>query len=103
MSQRTVSDHLAEIWVRVVEPYTHDLSREAGRGLMQLQFTEFDRARMNELGAKAHASELTPDERLEMEAYVIVAGLLEPIHQKGRNCVRKPKPDGQSERRPKTS
>ena len=100
MSQQTISDHLAAIWVRIIDPYTHDLSREAARGLLAIDFTDIDRARMNELGAKAHVSQLTPDESLEFEAYGIVVGLLEPIHLKGRNCIRKPKPDRQSKRRP---
>jgi hypothetical protein len=59
----------AAIVGRLMEPDRADLSPEATRDLLNVQFGEEDKARMRELSLKAHEGTLIAPDQDEMEKY----------------------------------
>jgi hypothetical protein len=77
----------AAIWERLIDPADHDLSPEAVRFLLRLDFRESDHARMEELAQKSNDGALTPDERTDLENYVRVGNVLALMQSKARLSV----------------
>jgi hypothetical protein len=75
------------IWARVMEPEKNNLSPEAARAILQLNFSDRDRARMNELAGKNRAGLLSEPERQELESYVKVGDALSLLHLKARKSL----------------
>lgn len=79
----------AAILNRLIDPETDDLSSEAARSLLRLDFPEADHARMSELSAKAQSAALADDEREELQEYLRVADLLAVLQSKARRSLRR--------------
>ena len=78
----------AAILNRLIDPETDDLSSEAARSLLGLDFPEADHDVMAELSTKAQTSALTDDDREELLEYLRVADLLAVLQSKrGDPCV----------------
>lgn len=79
----------AAILNRLIDPETDDLSSEAARFLLGLDFPEADHARMAELSTKAQTSALTGDDREELLEYLRVADLVAVLQSKARRSLRR--------------
>ena len=77
----------ADILTEVVAPGSPDLSPEAARSILALQFKPSAIQRMNELADKNNRGELTEAERAEMEKYVRVGLFLDLFQAKARRSL----------------
>ncbi len=77
----------SEIWERI--QFTRELSIPAARALIDFQFSPFDHERMSELSAKARTGTLTAKENAEIEAYERLGCLLDILHSKARQALRR--------------
>src|SRR4051812_26685314 len=67
--QRTLSNsNDLAILSRILEPDKPNLSMEAARALLALEFSQEDKDRMRQLLAKAKEGTLTPDEQAEADS-----------------------------------
>ncbi|MGC1723192.1 MAG: hypothetical protein WA746_29790 [Isosphaeraceae bacterium] len=74
----------AAVFGRLVKPDHSDLSPEAAREILSLQFDDSDVQRMNQLSLKAQEGTLTPDEQAEIESYRRAGYLLGVLWSKAR-------------------
>jgi hypothetical protein len=79
----------AAILGRLIEPEKSDRPPEAARFLLRLDFTPGDKARMDELAAKAREGAIDADDRAELENYVHVGHLLALMQSKARNSLKR--------------
>jgi len=79
----------AAILNRLIGPDKDDLSPEAARSLLRLDFPESDHAQVAELPTKAQDGTLTGDEDEELTEYIRVADLLAIIQSKARRSPRR--------------
>lgn len=84
----STSDHSAAIWQRVIQ-FQGELSPRAARALLQLQFSERDHARMEELSAQAQRGTLSAQEQAELDTYERLGCLLDIVHSKARRALKK--------------
>src|SRR5438477_12234635 len=84
----------AGIWDRLLRPGKGGLSPEAARSLLELQFSEVDHDRMNELAAKARKATLTASERAELEEYIRAGDVLALIKSRARQSLKRAKVTG---------
>jgi hypothetical protein len=82
----------AEIFNRVIDPANPSLSPEAAQALLRFGFSESDHARVTELARKSNEGTITPDERDELESYVLVGDVLSLMKSKARQSLRKQNP-----------
>ena len=76
------------IWDRVLDIPPTDITPDAARFLLRLDFRESDHQRMAELAERAQAGSLTPAERSDYEDYLRVGNLLALIQSKARLALR---------------
>jgi hypothetical protein len=69
---------------RLIEPENDDLSPDAARSILRLDFPKKDHARVRKLSAKASAGKLSDDERQKLEEYLRVSDLLALLQSKAR-------------------
>ena len=74
---------------RLINPEAENLSPEAARSLLQLDFPEADHQRMSELSLKAQSAEFSTEEREELEEYIRVADLLAVLQSKARRSLQR--------------
>jgi hypothetical protein len=79
----------AAILNRLIDPETADLSPQAARSLLRLDFPDEDQARVAELSAKAQTGALASDEREELDEYLRVADLLAILQSKARRSLKR--------------
>jgi hypothetical protein len=79
-----VANTEAAIWERMIDPAEDNLSAEAARFLLRLDFREPDHTRMEELAQKSNDGTLTDDERAELQNYVRIGNVLALIQSKAR-------------------
>lgn len=79
-----------ELWTRAIQ-FEGGLSITAARSLLKLNFSERDHARMQALSAKARSGRLTAEERAEMDTYERLGCLLDILHSKARQALRRSK------------
>lgn len=77
------------IWSRVVNPERGDLSPEAARALLKLDFAPEDHRRANELSEKARQGTLTPTEQAELEEFIRVGNELAVLQSKARLSLKR--------------
>lgn len=77
----------AAILSRLIRPERADLSPEAARSLLGLDFGEDDRARLRELAARNRAGALSAAEEAELDSYCRVGRLLDLMHAKARRSL----------------
>jgi hypothetical protein len=81
----------AAIFARLFEGQNGILSQSVARKLLDLNFSESDQQRMEELAQRNQQGQLTPEEREEFTNYVKVADLLAILHSKARQSLKKQK------------
>jgi hypothetical protein len=79
----------ADILERIIEPEGGNLSAEAARAIVSWRFTDDDRSRMTELSEKASEGTLDPQERRELDGYLLMGHLLAIAHSKARQSLRR--------------
>jgi hypothetical protein len=79
-----VDSSFAEVWERTIRAGGADLTRDTAKFFLKLQFTTEDRARMNELAAKAREGLLTDDEQAELGNYMQLGWFLDLMKSKAR-------------------
>jgi len=89
MGAAATTGNEATIFSRILRPERDDLSPEAARSFLELDFDDDDRARMSELAAKNRAGALDAVEEAELESYCRVGRLLDLIHSKARRSLNK--------------
>ena len=77
-------ESFAEVWERTIRPDQADLPPDAARYFLKLQFADADRARMNELAAKARAGTLAREEETELANYMQLGWFLDIVKSKAR-------------------
>ena len=76
------------IWSRALKPEQADLSPEAARAILKLDFDPEDLRRADELSEKAQRGDLTPGERAELEELIRVGHELAVLQSKARMSLR---------------
>ena len=79
----------AAILSRLIRPERDDLSPEAARSILKLEFDADDRARMHELATRGQAGTLTEAEQLELESYRRVGRMLDLMRSKARRSLKR--------------
>jgi hypothetical protein len=79
------------IFNRLIKPVVDGLSREAAESLLRADFPEADHARMAELSRKAQEARLSPDERSELNEYILTADFLAILQSHARRALRQVK------------
>jgi HNH endonuclease len=74
----------AAILGRLIRPEEDDLSPEAARSILKLDFDAHDHARMHELISKAQQGSLSPADEAELSSYRGVGRLLDILRSKAR-------------------
>jgi hypothetical protein len=77
-------ESFAEVWERTIQPGQGDLPPDAARYFLKLQFSDADRARMNELATKARAGALAHEEETELANYMQLGWFLDIVKSKAR-------------------
>jgi len=79
-----IDESFAEVWERTIQPGQGDLPPDAARYFLKLRFADADRARMNELAAKARAGTLAREEETELANYMQLGWFLDIVKSKAR-------------------
>jgi hypothetical protein len=79
----------ASILSRAIDPDSGTWEPSVAKGILSLTLSSPDRARMNELAAKAREGSLGPDEQLEIESYRQACRLLDLMKAKARLSLKK--------------
>jgi hypothetical protein len=74
---------------RVVDRRHAQLSAEAARALLRLDFDSRDRKRMNQLAAKNRLGRLNPDEDAELNGFIHVGQVLGILKSKARTALKR--------------
>ena len=72
-----------------MEPDKNGLSPEAARSILELRFSDQDKARMSELAQKNQEGRLTDEERQELEDFVNVGDILSLLHLNARKSLKR--------------
>ena len=83
------SQTASAIWGRIVKPDRANLSPEAARAILKLDFDPEDHQRVDELSAKAQKGTLTPGERTELEEYIRVGYELAVLKSRARLSLKR--------------
>src|SRR5258707_9731139 len=86
--ERLTPDPSSAIWQRVIQ-FQGVLSPGAARALLQLQFSERDHIRMQELSAKARFGSLSVQEQAELDTFERLGCLLDIVHSVARRTLKK--------------
>ncbi len=89
MQTTAARDIESAIWGRLIGPEKPKLSPETARSILELEFSEKDKARMHELAAKARAGTLSVEECEEVETYSRVGSILGIMKSKARMTLKK--------------
>ena len=79
-----IDESFAQVWERTIQPGQADLPPDAARYFLKLRFADADRARMNELAAKARAGTLAREEETELANYMQLGWFLDIVKSKAR-------------------
>ena len=74
---------------RLIRPDRNGLSAAAARAILAINFDTADRDKMRDLSAKARAGTLSAVERAEIESYERVGHLLDLLHSKARQSLKR--------------
>jgi uncharacterized protein YnzC (UPF0291/DUF896 family) len=88
-SAAKIVDGEAAILGRLIRPENDDLTPDAARSILGLDFDEQDRKRMHELALKAQAGALTEAEEAELASYRGVGRLLDLLRSKARRSLKR--------------
>ena len=79
-----IDESFAEVWERTIQPGQGDLPPDAAWYFLKLQFADADRARMDELSAKARTGALAREEEAELANYMQLGWFLDIVKSKAR-------------------
>jgi hypothetical protein len=80
------------ILARVFDDMRGLLPRGLARSILNVEFSERDKARMHDLAVRNQADALSPDEKQELFAFAKAGTLLSILHSKARRTLKvKPK------------
>jgi hypothetical protein len=79
-----LEENFAGVWERTIQPEERGLTPDAARYFMSLEFTDADRARMNDLAAKARAGPLSEAEQAELGNFMQLGWFLDLLKSKAR-------------------
>lgn len=82
----------ASILEELIEPNKADLSPEAARSILQLDFRPEDHRQVKRLSAKPSAGTLTAQEQAQLDEYIRVADLLAILQSKARRTLKRRSP-----------
>jgi hypothetical protein len=85
----TIPNGEAAILGRLIRPEQDDLSPDAARSILRLDFGAQDRVRMHELAVKAQHGTLTEADEAELASYRGVGRLLELLRSKARRSLKR--------------
>lgn len=77
----------AAIWERVIHP-SGKMSAVAARQILQLEFSDEERARMHDLAVKNQSGELTAEESSELDNYSRVGTMLSILQSRARQVLK---------------
>jgi hypothetical protein len=83
---------IEQILQRIIEADGRQLPPDVARFFLNLSLTQLDQDRIGFLSEKANEGELTPEERDELAAYVLVGDFLSLIQIRARTAIKKPYP-----------
>jgi hypothetical protein len=83
----TAAGSESAILSRLIRPERDDLSPEAARSILKLEFDEQDRARMHALSVQAQSGALSGAELSELDSYRRVGHLLDLMRSKARRSL----------------
>jgi hypothetical protein len=83
----------ADIWERIIHPRGR-MSKEAARRILDLAFTDADRARMHDLAERNRRGELLDDEEAELDHFCRVGTLLSILKLRAGRVLKSRKRDG---------
>jgi hypothetical protein len=75
------------VFGRIIDPENPFMSKAAAEGVLALNFTLDDQARLKELAAKARAGTLTRREKKEVEVFARVGSMLGMLKSKARRTL----------------
>ena len=78
----------SSIWKRLIRPDKADLTPDAARFFLKVEFGSKDRARMHRLSRKAQSGQLTDAEREEIAGYERIGTFLSIMKSKARKVLR---------------
>jgi hypothetical protein len=78
-----------DIWGRLIQPRNGTFGQAAARGILAINFSDKDKARMHELAQRNGEGNLSSAEREELETYIKVADVLALLHAKARRSLKK--------------
>lgn len=81
---KVIESNFAQVWERTLHPGQGDLAPDAARYFLKLQFADADRARMDQLAAKARTGSLADEEQAELEHYMQLGWFLDLVKSKAR-------------------
>jgi len=81
------TDAEAEIWERIIHP-RGPMSKETARRIVDLSFTDEDRARMHDLAAHNRRGELSDEEEAELDHFCRVGTLLSILKVRARRILK---------------
>ena len=87
-------ENFADVWERTIRPTERNLSADAARYFLSLEFTDGDRARMNHLAARARAGCLSETEAAELGNFMQLGWFMDLLKSKARLALGI-RPDGQ--------
>ena len=80
----------ADIWERIIHP-RGPMSKETARRVLDLEFTEEDRATMHDLAQRNQRGELSEEEEAELDHFCRVGTLLSILKVRARQVLKKPR------------
>jgi len=81
----------AAIWSQVAKVDQANLTPDAARAILELEFDPEDRQRVDELSVKAQKGALTPQEGADLDESIRVAGELAILQSKARLLLKRTK------------
>ena len=92
-----IASESVAVWQRLVE-FQGKLTPSAAHALLQFGFSERDHDLMNRLSAKARTGTLTAKEQAELDTFERLGCLLDIVHSKARQALKKTSPQARDQR-----
>jgi hypothetical protein len=88
MSRNHRGSPITGILERTIRPDASDLTPEQARAFLKWKFAKVDLERADTLSAKARVGTLTPDEKQELDLYLVLDAVLSIAQSKARMCLK---------------
>ena len=79
----------SDIWVRLIQAGNGNLPKDTARGLLAVNFSDADKARMHDLAEKNNEGRISAAEREELANYVLVGDVLSLLHLNARKSLKR--------------